>query len=42
MGRLFQLFWEGLGVPGIGPQPTFWPFLVSLRTVKVTMGVLLS
>jgi len=42
MGGLFQLFWEGLGVPGIGPQPTFWPFLVSLRTVKVTMRVLLS
>ena len=23
------------GFPGIGPLPTFWPFMVSLRTVMV-------
>ena len=26
---------KGEGFPGIGPLPTFWPFMVSLRTVMV-------
>ena len=27
------------GFPGIGPLPTFWPFVVSLKTVMVLVGV---
>ena len=30
---------KGHGFPGTGPLPSFWPFMVSLRTVKVTVSV---
>ena len=27
------------GFPGLGPLPTFWPFMVSLKTVMVLVDV---
>ena len=45
MGGLFQLFGgvgRGLGFPEIGPPPTFWPFMVGLRTVMALVGVSFS
>ena len=30
---------KGQGFPGIGPPPTFWPFMVSLGTVKTPVGI---
>ena len=30
---------KGWRFPGIGPLPTFWHFMVSLRTVMVLVGV---
>ena len=33
---------KGRGFPGIGPPPTFWPFMVSLRTVMALVGVSLN
>ena len=33
---------KGRGFPGIGPPPSFWPFLVSLGTVMVLVGVSFS
>ena len=29
---------KGQGFQGIGPQPTIWPFMVSLRTVTVLVS----
>ena len=41
--RIILIVWEkGWGFSGIGPPPTFWPFLVSLGTVLVSVGELLS
>ena len=35
-GRIIPtILGKGWGFPGIGPLPTFWPFMVSLRTVMV-------
>ena len=35
-GRIIlTILGKGWGFPGIGPLPTFWPFMVSLRTVMV-------
>lgn len=43
MGGLFQLFpGRGAGFPGIGLPPTFWPFMVGLRTLVVPVGMSLS
>ena len=33
---------KGQRFPGIGPPPTFWPFMVSLGTVMALAGVSLS
>ena len=30
------------GFPGVGPLPTFWPFMVSLGTVMAPVGVTFS
>ena len=30
------------GFPGIGPSPTFWPFMVGLGTVMAPVGVSFS
>ena len=30
---------KGCGFPGIGPLPTFWPFMVGLGTVIALVGV---
>ena len=29
---------KGWRFPGNGPSPTFWPFMVDLRTVMVPVG----
>ena len=35
-GRIIPtILGKGWGFPGIGPLPSFWPFMVSLRTVMV-------
>ena len=33
---------KGQGIPGIGPPPTFWPFIVGFRTVMAPVGVSFS
>ena len=43
MGGLFQLFQgKGRGSQGTGPPPSFWPFIVSLRTVMSSVSVSFS
>jgi hypothetical protein len=35
-GKIIPIIWgKGQGFPGTGPPPTFWPFMVDLRTVKL-------
>ena len=42
-GRISPTILEkGWRFPGIGPPPTFWPFMVGLRTVMAPVGVSLS
>ena len=42
-GRIIPTLLEnGWGFPGIGSPSTFWPFMVSLGTVMVPMGVSFS
>ena len=42
-GGIIPTIWgKGQGFPGIGPLPTFWPFMVGLETVMVPVGVLFS
>ena len=36
------LLGKGQGVPGIGPLPTFGPFMVSLRAVVAPVSVSFS
>ena len=39
-GRIIPTILEkGQGFPRIGPPPTFWPFMVGLRTVIVPVCV---
>ena len=38
----FNYLEMGWGFPGIGPPPTFWPLMVSLRTVMVPVGAPLT
>ena len=39
-GRIIPVIWgKGWRFPGIGPLPTFWPFMVDLRTVMVLVRV---
>ena len=33
---------KGWGFPGIGPLPTFWPFMVGLGTVMAPVGMSFS
>ena len=33
---------KGQGFPGIGPPPTFWPFMVGLGTVMAPVDVSFS
>ena len=38
--RVIPTMWgKRQGFPGTGPLPTFWPFMVSLRTVMALVGV---
>jgi len=38
--RIIPVIWgKGWRFPGIGPLPTFWPFMVDLRTVMVLVRV---
>lgn len=42
-GRIIPIILgKGWRFPGIGPPPTFWSFMVSLRTVLVLVDVLLN
>ena len=42
-GRIIPtILGKGRGFPGLGPPPTFWPFIVSLRTVMALVGVSFS
>ena len=42
-GRIIPTIWgKRWGFPGTGPLPTFWPFMVSLRTVMALLGVSFS
>ena len=41
-GDYSNYFQEGAGFPGIGPQPTFWPLMGSLGTVRAPVGVSVS
>ena len=42
-GRIIPTILEkGPRFPGIGPPPTFWPFMVGLGTLMVLVGVSLS
>ena len=39
-GRIIStVLGKGQTVPGIGEPPTFWPFMVGLRTVMAPVGV---
>jgi len=35
-------FGEWQGFPGIGPPPTFWPFMAGLRTAMAHVGMSFS
>ena len=38
--RVIPTMWgKRQGFPGTGPLPTFWPFMVGLRTVMALVGV---
>ena len=42
-GRIIPtILGKGWGFPGIGPLPTFWPFMVSLGTVMALVGMSFS
>ena len=42
-GRIIlTILGKGWGFPGIGPPPTFWPFMVILGTVMALVGVSFS
>ena len=42
-GRIIPtILGKGRGLPGIGPLPAFWPFMVGLGTVLAPVGVSFS
>ena len=42
-GRIIPTIWgKGQGFPGIGSPPTFWRFMVGLKTVMEHVGVSFS
>ena len=42
-GRIISTIWgEGERFPGIGPLPTFWPFMGSLGICRGTYGCVIQ